>query len=84
MTRPPHHGKGKLIPRVDRITAKIESLAQDTHGTDGGSGGMRTKISAAKLSTRRGVPMVIANGRRQGVLIKVVRGQPSGTYFSVK
>ena len=84
MTRPPHHGKGKLIPRVNRITAQIESLAHDTHGTDGGSGGMRTKISAAKLATRRGVPMVIANGRRSGLLIKVVRGQPAGTYFSAK
>jgi glutamate 5-kinase len=82
MTRPPQHGKGKLIPHVDRITVQIESLAHDTHGTDGGTGGMRTKISAARLATRRGVPMVIANGRRSGLLIKVVRGQPAGTFFS--
>ncbi len=84
MTRPPHHGKGQLIPRVDHITAKIESLAHGTPGSNRGSGGMLTKISAAKLATRRGVPMVIANGRRPGVLLKVVRGFPAGTYFSAK
>jgi glutamate 5-kinase len=82
MTRPPHHGKGELIPRVDRITAKIESLAHDSHGTDGGSGGMRTKLSAAKLATHRGVPMVIASGKKKTILQRLIEGKPAGTYFS--
>ena len=84
MTRPPQHGKGKLIPFVDRITAQIESLAHDTHGTDGGTGGMRTKISAARLATRRGVPMVIASGKRQGILTRLVQGEAEGTYFACR
>jgi glutamate 5-kinase len=81
MTRPPRHGKGKLIPRVEHINAKIEALAHGTPGSEGGSGGMLTKIFAARIATRRGVAMVIANGRRSGILMKVVRGHPAGTYF---
>jgi len=82
MTHPPRHGKGKLIPRVDHINAKIEALAHGAPGSEGGSGGMLTKISAAKLATRRGVPMVIASGKKAGLLARLVAGQPVGTYFS--
>ena len=63
MTQHPKEGEGELIRRVDRINASIEALAHGA-GTDWGTGGMQTKISAARYATSRGVPMVIANGRK--------------------
>ncbi len=82
MTRPPRHGKGQLIPRVDHITAKIESLAHAAPGSEGGTGGMLTKISAAKLATQRGVAMAIISGKKAGLLKRLIAGEPVGTYFT--
>lgn len=81
MTRPPHHGHGDLIPIVSKIDHHIELLAHGSPGSDGGTGGMMTKIRAAKLSTEKGVPMVIASGLKAGVLQKLTDNQPEGTLF---
>lgn len=80
-TADPHlDPQAKLIPRVDRIDATVEHLARDSwdqHGT----GGMTTKIEAAKLATTSGTAMVIASGREPDVLPRLVRGEPIGTLF---
>ena len=78
MTLHPHHGKGELIPRVAHVTAKIEALAKGA-GTERGTGGMATKIAAARFSTSHGVPMVIINGRKDGTIKAAVSGLPVGT-----
>ncbi len=70
----------KLIPRVERIDAAIESLAGGT-GSVRGRGGMMTKIQAAKVATAAGVPVVIANGHEKDVLTRLVRGEAAGTFF---
>jgi glutamate 5-kinase len=70
----------KLIPTVEKIDASIEGLVSGS--TSGlGTGGMVTKIEAAKMATACGVMVVIANGRLPDVLVKLAEGQSIGTRF---
>ena len=82
MTRHPHHGDGQLISRVARVTPQIEALAHALPGSDKGTGGMLTKVRAARQVTAHGVDMVIASGRRPGVLQALIKGRAVGTFFS--
>ena len=69
-----------LIPKVERIDARIEKLAAGT--SDGlGVGGMITKIKAAKLATASGITVVVADGREPDVILKVAVGEAIGTWF---
>ncbi len=80
-TADPNRDKGaKLIPRVDRIDGEIERLARRTAGVRG-TGGMETKIQAAKLATASGVAVVIASGREPDVITALVSGEAIGTFF---
>jgi glutamate 5-kinase len=81
MTRHPREGEGELIARVDHLTPAIEALAHASPGTDGGTGGMMTKIRAAKLATAQGVEVVIANGQKPGLLGRIASGESIGTRF---
>jgi len=76
----PHlDSNAKLIPVVENIN-EVETLAGGTTGNLG-TGGMVTKIEAAKLATTSGVTVVIANGRAPDVILKVADGEPVGTLF---
>lgn len=70
----------RLIPEVRSINAEIEGLASGTTGKLG-TGGMVTKIEAAKLAAASGVTMVIANGREKDIISRVVSGEKLGTKF---
>jgi glutamate 5-kinase len=71
------------LDTVETITEEIERLVWD--GTGAGSvGGMATKLQAAQKAAAAGVPMVIASGRKQGVLGRILKGEPAGTYFAPK
>jgi glutamate 5-kinase len=71
------------LDTVDTITAEIERLVW--RGTGAGSvGGMATKLQAAQKAAAAGVPMVIASGRTQGVLARILKGEAAGTYFAPK
>ena len=72
--------EAELLPRVDRIDAKIEALAGATQSALG-VGGMATKIQAAKLATSGGADMIIAAGREPEVLVRLAGGEEIGTYF---
>jgi glutamate 5-kinase len=69
-----------LIPVVERVTSEIESLAGGA-GSDAGTGGMITKIEAAKLATASGVRVVIASGHVSGAIERVATGEGLGTHF---
>ena len=80
-TADPHtHADAKLIPVVEEITPEIEALAGGA-GSSLGTGGMLTKISAAKRATAAGADMIITNGARADVLYDIVEGKPVGTRF---
>jgi glutamate 5-kinase len=70
----------ELIDEVSDLTADIEELAGGA-GTSFGSGGMVTKIRAARIAVFASVSMVIANGRKENVLIDIMDAKPVGTFF---
>ncbi len=72
--------KVSLIPEVKDITPEVEELAGGI-GNRFGSGGMATKIQAAKIATFAQVGMFIANGRRENVLIDIMDRKEVGTFF---
>ena len=70
----------KMIPLVEKIDDKIQSLVSGS--TSGlGTGGMVTKIEAARLATASGVTVIIANGSEKGVLVRAASGEAIGTRF---
>lgn len=71
---------GDPIPYVERITREILDMARGPSGPLG-TGGMTTKLEAALLATQAGIPVVIAEGRREGVLRDIVQAEPVGTFF---
>ena len=73
----------KLVPVVPEITRAIEALAGGTDRITS-VGGMKSKIEAAKICTRAGIAMVIADGDRAGVIASVVTGIDTGTIFLPK
>jgi len=70
----------RLISRVERIDSRIEHLAADAPSPLG-TGGMVTKIEAAKLATASGVTVVIADGREQDVILRLAADEAIGTRF---
>ena len=80
-TADPHtHPEAELIPVVEEITPEIELLAGGA-GSSLGTGGMLTKVTAAKRATAAGVDMIITNGAHAEVLYDIVEGKPVGTRF---
>ncbi|MEA2085832.1 MAG: glutamate 5-kinase [Chloroflexota bacterium] len=80
-TTDPHRDtNARLISEVKQIDSEIERLAADTYG-DLGTGGMITKLEAARLATASGVTVVIADGREPDVILRVAGGEAVGTRF---
>ncbi|SHI11126.1 glutamate 5-kinase [Ferrimonas marina] len=77
---PRKHPDAKLIPEVARIDDALRALAGDS-GTSLGTGGMATKLQAADVAVRAGVEVVVAAGRRDGVIERLCRGEAVGTRF---
>ena len=83
-TADPHtHADARLIPLVESITPDIVELAGGA-GSSLGTGGMATKISAARRATAAGVDLIIANGAHAEVLYDIMDGKPVGTRFAGK
>lgn len=82
-TDDPHANSGaKFIERVDVLDEKLLSMGKGTTGSDVGTGGMSTKLQAAKIATSAGADMIIANGADVRILQKIMDGQPFGTLFA--
>ena len=80
-TADPHKDKNAvLLTRVEEITPEIESMTGGA-GSKFGTGGMATKIRAARIATEAGIDMIIANGKEPNVLYDIVEGKPVGTRF---
>ena len=65
---------------VEELTPEIVALAGGK-GSEFGTGGMATKLKAARIATCAGVDMVIANGSHPELLYPIVEGKPVGTRF---
>lgn len=80
-TADPHCDKNAvMLHTVNEITKEIEDMTGGA-GTALGTGGMVTKIKAAKIATNGGTDMVIANGSSPDILYKIVAGEDFGTRF---
>ena len=84
-TADPHKNTAaRLIPEVRELTEDILALAGNA-GTSLGTGGMQTKLKAAKIVTEAGCDMVIANGEYPEKLYGIIDGESVGTkFFAVK
>ena len=78
---PRKNPQAKLIGHVHKIDAKIRRMAGGA-GSAHGTGGMATKITAAELCMDAGIPMLVANGDKEGILYDIVDGKPVGTLFA--
>ncbi len=81
-TDDPHENpNAELIRDVDTIDEKLLFMAKETTGSDVGTGGMATKLTAARIATKSGAEMVIANGKDVGILHRIFEGNFTGTLF---
>jgi glutamate 5-kinase len=74
----------ELIPRIDKITEDIEKYATSSSSSGKGTGGMKTKITAAKIAAASGVETVIINGSKLNLLKDVVSGCQAGTVIKAE
>jgi glutamate 5-kinase len=80
-TADPHtNSDAKIIEEIEEITPEIEALGGKSQ-SGLGTGGMATKISAAKRCVARGTDVIIANGSAPAVLYKIIDGEKVGTRF---
>ncbi|MDR1417919.1 MAG: glutamate 5-kinase [Endomicrobium sp.] len=70
-----------LIPKIEHITQEIENFAGPTCSSDKGTGGMKTKIIAAKIATSSGVETIITNGTKLNLLKDIILGSSVGTFI---
>ncbi len=74
----PGHERPQAL--VERITPQVEAAAGGA-GTPGGTGGMRTKVEAARIATQAGIDLHIAHGQEPDVVRRVALGEAVGTRF---
>lgn len=80
----PHsHADARLIVRVDEITDEMIDCAGDV-GSARGTGGMRTKLEAARFATERGISVVVMSGDNPSLLYDLFDGHAVGTFFAAK
>lgn len=81
-TDDPHRNpKAKFISQVDELTEELLAMGKGSTGSDVGTGGMNTKLQAARIATNSGVDMVIANSKDIGILHRILDGREEGTLF---
>ncbi len=82
-TKDPSRKGAKIIENIDEITPDIEKLAGGK-GSAVGTGGMYSKILAARQTTDYGIGVVIMSGKKSGLLPGLLKGKKVGTYFRPK
>lgn len=77
---PNQNPEAKFIEYVDRIDERFVRMAKGA-SSDVGTGGMSTKVNAARLATSAGADMIIANGTDMGIIHRIMDGERIGTMF---
>ena len=70
----------RTIPVIEKIDSEIEKLGGGT-SSETAVGGMKSKIEAAKIAVRSGIPLVIASGKKKDALADILAGEDEGTMF---
>ncbi|MDD4570340.1 MAG: glutamate 5-kinase [Tepidanaerobacteraceae bacterium] len=82
-TLPPHEPGAEKICYVKDITPEIEALAVGTYSAFG-TGGMQSKITAARIAMKAGIAMAIIDGENPLDIYNVLEGKNPGTFFEPK
>lgn len=77
---PRSNNNAKLLSEIYQITKELEKCAGGA-GTNLGTGGMATKLIAAKKATNQGIDMIIANGSDPAIILDILEGKNIGTLF---
>ena len=72
--------QARLLPEISEVTPEVEAMCGGA-GTMRGTGGMLTKMAAARMAMNSGIVMVIASGGRDGAVQSILAGKPIGTLF---
>ncbi|MGN0355188.1 MAG: glutamate 5-kinase [Muricoprocola sp.] len=81
-TDDPHENPdARFIDLVEELDDHFLKMGKDSTGSKVGTGGMSTKLMAAKIATTSGADMVIANGADFHIIHKIIQGEPYGTLF---
>lgn len=84
-TDDPHKNhNARFVDVVDSLDDNLISMGKESTGTDVGSGGMATKLQAARVATAAGTDMIIANGEDFHIIHRLIRGEKYGTIFPAK
>lgn len=78
---PREHEDAVLLDLIPHVSRETEKFAGGT-GSNVGTGGMLTKIKAARKTSAAGIPMVIANAKTENVLERLLQGEKLGTLFA--
>jgi glutamate 5-kinase len=78
-TSDPTQPGAKLIKSVDAISVELKNSLNGKSKL--GRGGIQSKIKAAEIATSCGIPVVIANSRRENVILDILSGEAVGTFF---
>ena len=73
----------KTLSVIEKIDAAVQGMAGGTT-SETAVGGMKSKIDAAKIAVRSGIPLVIASGHDKRILGKILAGEKAGTLFVAK
>lgn len=77
----PHtHPDATLIPLIEGITREVERAAGGS-GSTVGTGGMATKVAAAKKAGKNGIATIMVSGKRSGIIVAALQGEDVGTLF---
>ncbi len=78
---PRENADARFIHEVAAIDDTLFHMAKESTGSDVGTGGMATKLTAAKIATKSGADMIIANAKDVGILHQIFEGEFVGTLF---
>ena len=78
---PRKNPEAKYIEVVDELTEELMEMGKASTGSSSGTGGMNTKLQAARIAGNMGVDMVIANSADIKVIHRILAGQNIGTLF---
>ena len=78
---PRKNPNARFIDVVEELTEEYISMGKESTGSNVGTGGMNTKMTAAQIATNVGSDMIIANSKDVGILHRILSGQNEGTLF---
>ena len=73
----------RVLPQIEKIDESVEGIAKGTSSATA-VGGMTTKVQAAKIVARSGIPLIIASGKKTDAIANILAGKDEGTLFVPK